>query len=290
MKTKNIFIVGCPQTGKTLLSQILNKYEKICIAEETRFLRQLSGIGRHKQMKKIGDMSNNSNVDQLIDYMYSSIRAPYWTWLKRNIDKQAFKQRLLETERSEWAIFLLLMQIYAEQTKGPIPNDIILGEETPTHLYYVPTLMKWFPQAKIIHLFRDPRALTVSRIKDAKRHHGGLRAKYPSLPSWLHDPSITPVEVLHMTKFWFDAIHLHNRYKQLYSQRYHFLRFEDMVSEPEKRIKQVCKFLNTPFEDKMLKNTVLADPSFKRVVNCWKENINTLMKVWFSIFYRKYIR
>ncbi len=45
----------------------------------------------------------------------------------------------------------------------------MLGEKTPTHYKYVPTLLEWYPEAKIIHTFRDPRAILVSQLKKMQK-------------------------------------------------------------------------------------------------------------------------
>jgi hypothetical protein len=283
MKSEKIFIVGCTRTGKTSLSQILNKSGQVCIAEETQFLRRLSSIGRHKVMTKIGDMSDDRNAEQLVDYMYSGIQVPYWIWLKRNVDKEAFGQALLMTDRSEREIFLLLMKTYLEETRGIDETDIILGEETPTHIYYVPTLFEWFPETKIIHLFRDPRAIITAQMKQVQAGYDGLKVKFPSLPGWLLDPLVAPVELLRITNAWFDAAHLHSRYERLYPQGYHLLKFEDMISEPERQVKQVCEFLNIPYESAMLEDSTIVDPDIRNAVDREQEQVNPVVGAWFSI-------
>jgi hypothetical protein len=90
------------------------------------------------------------------------------------------------------------MEVYAEVQKGKV-EDIILGKKTPTHYYYVSTLVEWFPEAKIIHTFRDQRAILVSTIKKVqKKKEGSLRAKVSHMPEWLLDLSITHISAKQM--------------------------------------------------------------------------------------------
>src|SRR5262245_27235203 len=236
MQTENVFIVGCNRTGTSLLRLILNKSKQVCIASETHFLRRLSGVGVERHLHRFAPLSDERNVTRLAEYLYSphkSWRAAYWEWLRNNVDKRQFTHRLLESDRSERAIFSVLMQIYAEQVEGIATTDLVLGEKTPTHLYYVPTLLEWFPQAKIVHMFRDPRAIIVSKLKKVGvRGREGPKKKFSATPEWLIDPLVDPIEVIHMTKAWFDAARLHMVYEQQYPQRYYLLRFEDLMSDP----------------------------------------------------------
>jgi len=37
-----------------------------------------------------------------------------------------------------------------------------IGENTPSHVNYIDTIVDWFPEAKFIHLVRDPRGVVNS--------------------------------------------------------------------------------------------------------------------------------
>lgn len=303
MNSKNIFIVGCARSGTSLLRQILNQSSQISICPETHYLHRLSSVGRRAmQMQKLGELTDDDNVERFVARIYEGQKiSTYWQWLRNNYDRQIFKQRLLETDRSERAIFSLLMRLFAEERKGGDVDSLILGEKTPAHLYYVPTLLGWFPQAKIIHTFRDPRAIAASRIKKVKQLNIGLRLIFPSAPEWLLDPFDTPVEVAHMSRDWFEAAQLHASYEKQFPENYKMIRFEDLVVEPTQQIEQVCAFLETPVESAMLDEVVVVGSSYEsqqrgpsgfdtRALERWKENLNPLARAWFSIWGRKHLK
>jgi hypothetical protein len=245
-------------------------------------------VGRHKEMTKIGDLSDDGNAAGLVEYMYA-LNAPYWVWLRRHVDKQAFRQRLLDTDKSERAIFMLLMQLYAEGTNGACQDKLFLGEETPTHIYYLPTIFEWFPEARVVHLLRDPRAIVTAQIEQVKEY-GGVTAKLRPLPRWLRDRLDAPAELLHITQKWSDAVRLHSRYERLYPQTYRLFRFEDMIAEPEGCVGQVCDFLDVPFQDRMLEGSVITDPSFRETIRQQQEGVNPWMRLWFSVVCRKQLK
>jgi hypothetical protein len=159
--------------------------------------------------------------------------------------------------------------------------------------------LEWFPNAKIIHTFRDPRAIVVSTIKKIhKNQRGSLKSKVSSAPAWLIDPLITPVETFHISQAWFDAARLHAQYEQSYPQSYRLLRFEDFISDPETQIRQVCEFLELPFQAEMLAEVVTVGSSFEnqhlgargfdqKAAERWKDHINPLVKAWFSTLGRQ---
>lgn len=303
MNNDTMFIVGCARTGSTLLRQILNRSENICIAPETHFLRRMSHVGLRKQITKIGDMTVDANVVKLVGFMYSD-KTPttgYWGWIKRNIDANSFQNFLLETDRSDRAIFTLMLLLYTEKQKGGVNEQLIIGEKTPTHLYYVPTLMEWFPNAKIIHTFRDPRGIFVSTLKRMQEGKWGLKAKYPSIPDQLINPTILPTTTLFITKTWFDAVRLHLKYKQQYGERYLLVKFEDLITNAEDQVAQICDFLNVPLQARMLDEVVVVSSSYRaqrhgpsgfdiQSANRWQDHIDPSVRAWFSVLGAKHLK
>ena len=76
------------------------------------------------------------------------------------IDPASMLRRLLETDRSDAAIYQALLQGENEEAEG-----LILGDKSGPNLYHVPTLLEWYPEAKVIHTMRDPRAVMASELK-----------------------------------------------------------------------------------------------------------------------------
>jgi hypothetical protein len=304
LATENIFIVGCNRTGTSLLRQILNKSPRVCIAPETHFLRRFSQVGLERKIEKFGTLVNDNNVYQLVAYMYTGrkqVGSSYWGWLQKHVERNYFQEKILASVRSEQAIFQALMEIYAEKQldKG---QEVILGEKTPTHYYYVPTLLEWFPKAKVIQTFRDPRAIVVSTIKKIqKKKEGGLRAKVANMPDWIIDRLVGPVEVLHISQAWLDAARLHAYYEKQYPQQYRLVKFEDIINDPENQVRQICNFLEIDFHKDMLIKVDNLNSSYytqrhstdgfdPMTIERWKNHINPIAKVWFSTLGREHLK
>lgn len=287
-----LFIVGCARSGTTLLRDILGMSARVSIAPETHYIRRFS---KHNRW---GDLHNDANLARMIDFMYSgreNAGSAYWAWLERNVDRTAFQHRLQTSDRSERGTFQVLIELYAEKTKGVVTENLVIGEKTPSHFNYIPILLHWFPNAKIIHTFRDPRAILVSELKKMrKKDREGPRRIIKSVPGWMLKPLEQPVELIHTTRSWLSAAHWHSYCKQHYPENYTLVRFEDLVTHPDQEIKRLCQFGNIDFETAMVSEVQVVGSSFqshhrgdtgfdKSTLTRWKTSLNPALLLWFSL-------
>lgn len=291
MKAEYIFIVGLPRTGAKLAINVLaGSSRKIYISPETHFVGHLIHRGLRRKMRRIGDMAQDGNVLKLVDLLYSDqVQDTYWRMLRSGhlgIDRESLLRRLLNSDRSDRGIFEAVMQAPAQAS-----GSEILGEKSPAHLYHVPTLLEWFPDAKIIHTFRDPRAVLVSELRKMER------VKPITLGARLVRPYLTFIAVMHITVAWLYAVRLDARYRRLYPGNYYLLKFEDLVSDPERSVTRLCAFLDIEFRPEML-TPAMMDSSFKngqkagygfdkQALDRWKGYVKPWMNVWFLLWARK---
>lgn len=104
------------------------------------------------------------------------------------------------------------------------------GDKTPKYIHHVPLLLQLFPHAKIIHLIRDGRDVVGSQIKSFKKNHFYERALN-----------------------WKNIIQKHQQYLQQFNlNRYQHYFYEDLIQLPEQTLKNICHFIEEPFESSML--------------------------------------
>jgi hypothetical protein len=298
MGKEYIFIVGVHRSGTTLMRRTLNHSDQIAISDENHFLGHIiPSAGARYKFRKFGDLSNDDNVHQLVDYIYSGefqksskhrFISFHWRWITKWIHKKDFLQRILDSDRSERALFIIMMQVFADHLGKPI-----MGEKTPIHFRYVPTLMEWFPDGKIIHMLRDPRAIFVSDLRRRKEAHITPPFKQLKRLDFLFKLYL----VLQTTVIWFESIQRYYKYRRVYPNNYCLVKFEDLVNAPEKHTRRVCDFLGVEFQDKMLEQKVvskgfqLGQPGFDaQAATRWKEHIDPWINDWFSFWFRKYLK
>lgn len=289
-----IFIVGVSRSGTSLMRVTLNASDQIAICRETHFLGHLiSSEGARYKFRKFGDLSDDANVRSLVTYIYSPEFArssmyrgvsSQWRWIIKRVEPAELFARILETDRSERALFSVMLQLYAER-KG----KQIAGEKTPAHIRYVPTLMDWFPEGRIIHMLRDPRAIFISELR--RRTKEAVTAPYKQLKRFraLFQLFI----LLETTWAWFESVQRYRRYQSRYPAKYFLLKFEDLVRDPECQIKQVCEFLGVDFQSAMLEQVVvsqgfgLGQAGFDaRAADRWRDYISPWINAWFRFWFR----
>lgn len=290
-----IFIVGVSRSGTTLMRMTLNASDQIAICRETHFLGHLiASEGARYKFRKFGDLRDDDNVRRLVDYIYSPEFArssmyrgvsSQWRWIIKRVEPELLLERILESDRSERALFSVMLQLYAER-KG----KQIAGEKTPAHIRYVPTLMDWFPEGRIIHMLRDPRAIFISELR-RRTKEAVSSAPYKQLKRFR--PLFQLFILLQTTWAWFESVQRYRRYQRRYPAKYFLLKFEDLVRDPEGQIKQVCDFLGVDFQSAMLEQVVvsqgfgLGQSGFDaRAADRWRDYISPWINAWFRFWLR----
>jgi hypothetical protein len=300
MKPSHIFVVGLPRSGTTLLRYVLNSSGEIAICGETHFFgsprlksyitgkflpgnehpynQSIQGHGR-KVINLIEEGGKSCEiVDRIADYLFS-INGHYWRWFQDNMSREEFEKRLGVLDLTAKNVLDLLLTIYAKEGQ-------IVGEKTPAHLYYVPTLLDWFPGAKAIHIIRDPRAVYVShrRFIDlrTKSQSYGLRRRIVS--------KVKIILLFYVTFSWARAVSLHRVYSRMFSDRYYLCKFEDLILSPTTQIQDICHFLEMDFSKSMLQ-PVFHNSSFISwdeqmsgfeisAVDRWRKQLHPLLNRW----------
>lgn len=253
MTNRHIFIVGLPRTGTKLMKNVIcANPDLLCrLTPETWYLGDLFRSGLAKSLRGLGDMRDDRNIGRLVHLMYSGqVRGTYWNVLGSeylDIPQHTMAQLLKASDRSDRAIYEVIMRAPVVASHGiAAACNAVLGDKMPGNLYHVPQLFEWFPDARIIHTFRDPRAILVSewrKLSDRKTE--GL--KYV-----LAKPLKSIAVVLYVTITWLYAVRLHRLYSLQYPERYRLIRYEDLVMEPEKTVREICAFLDFKFQVAML--------------------------------------
>jgi len=241
-----IFIIGCGRTGSNLLEQILNNHSKIKLVPEMHFMTFWKK-GLTDRLDKIGTFKKDKNLKKAIDLMYSGkLIGDYWS--KIDIDKKELYEKFSSSDRSYRALMEIIMKEHAK-----INGKTHYGAKFPVHFSYLPTLFEWFPNAKAIHMIRDPRAIFASELKKDEKPSFPLKEKNP-----LYGYGI----LLYVLFQWKWAVSSHGRYKKKYLDKYRICKFEDLILEPENTIEDICNFLEVDFESEVL-DVVMRGSSFE---------------------------
>jgi hypothetical protein len=136
-----------------------------------------------------------------------------------------------------------LLKAYAARSGADV-----WGEKTPDHLIHVPNLMGAFPDAAVLAITRDPRDVYLSQ---------------QPMP-WNRD---TIVETAWTWRTYARRV---ERYRSAYGDRFHDLRYEDLLRHPERELRRICRLLAVDFNPAMLSFHERADAALS--AEPWKRN------------------
>ena len=293
-----IFVVGVSRSGTTLMRSVLNRSDAIGITRETHFMGHLLRTeGARYKFRRFGPLSSDENVRRLVDFIYSQdyhkssgLRkvSSHWRWLIRRVDRAYFLERVLASDRSERALYKLILELFAERR-----DKAIAGDKTPINVRFVSELMEWFPGAHFVHMMRDPRAIYASEVR--RREKKPMSTPYKQLRSFT---ILLKIFILvQVTLVWLESIRSAYAYRKQYPDNYLLVRFEDLVCEPADTIREVCHFVGVDFAAEMLQQSVVSD-GFRagaegfdaRAATRWQEVIEPWANKWFTLLLQKHLR
>jgi hypothetical protein len=243
-----IFIVGLPRSGSTLWLNIFAQNPDILRMGEMLFLTPWRKDFRYFLRKEIGDLSSDENVEKMADLIFSDQKiigltgSFWWNEMGRINDphlKKVIQERIKESDRSIESIFKSIVEEVSAY-KGYKRFCV----KFPVYPNFLPRLRKWYPESKIVHIVRDPRAMAVSKMNDP----GGTQMRLQRRP-WMKF-FYRQLMIIFVIIQYIWTSRLHSRFKTL--PNYALFRYEDLLSEPEIVVKRLCEFTGTAFVPEML--------------------------------------
>jgi len=217
-----IFIVGIGRSGTTLLQELLDSHTQIAAPPECDFVAYL--------YPKFGKIKSYSEQDiyKFIDALFS--QPIIQTWL---LNKEELTAKLIAAKHLLNYQVLCKMVFY--QTRRDKSNIILFSDKFPEYSLFTKKLLKIFPEAKFVHIIRDPRDNANSRIKS-------LPYKNTFFNAWNWLGFNTSIE----------------KVKYKYPAKFFTIKYEAMVQNVEETLKSLCTFLQVPYEDGMRHNKFAA--------------------------------
>jgi hypothetical protein len=242
------------------MRHVLNDHSAVALCDETHYMGHvISSAGMRQYFARFQPLADDANVERLVAHVHSPGFRKYsrfkdlgwqWTWLVDSVPREELRAALLDSDRSEAGVFNAVMQLYGRRRGASI-----LGEKTPIHLRWAEELLTWYPDSKIIHMMRDPRAVHVSDLK--RRREQQKRAPvYRVIRKF--GPAFEMLTTAETSWMWADSARRALHMAGLFPKRYLIVRFEDLVRDPDTVTRKLCSDLGIPFEERMLERTVVS--------------------------------
>lgn len=225
MLYRPVFIVGCSRSGTTLLGSMLGVADECIVTPESQFLIEAFRISR-----SFSDNKEGKSFNKIADFIVNHWRFKLWGL--KDLNAELVKG----TDVAE--IMSCLITGYAKQQKKI--NTSVWIDHTPTHVKWILDIIKFFPNAKFIHIVRDGRAV----MNSVKKLDWGLTS---------------PQEI---SQWWAQQISLGFLAEQKVPDRIMRIKYEDLLYNSDQILKQVCNFLNLKYRSEMLSGVGFQKPSY----------------------------
>lgn len=136
-------------------------------------------------------------------------------------------------------------------------KSIISCEQTPKNMYYLHEILEYFPDAKVINMVRDQRDVLLSQKNKWKRRFLGASVipLSEAIRSYInYHPVLT-------AKVWNSS--LEHSAKFIHNTKVRIIKFEDLLTNAETVVKELCQFLQIDFQKEMLKVPVVGSSTQK---------------------------
>jgi hypothetical protein len=221
-----VFIGGCPRSGTTLLGALLGAPEHCLAVPESQFKIEF--------LKNRNNKKNSSDIRESLQKKMQNQRSHNW-WC---ISKKPGLFSGFKADASYKELIIHAIKTYGEYVGKK--DCIYWIDHTPSNKNYLHTLRSIFPNSKAIHLIRDGRAVAASILN---RDWG-------------------PNSIIGAAHWWMEHVSLglaaENGLGKDYILR---VRYEELVSQPERSLKRICSWLDIDYHPEMAKGGGFKAPA-----------------------------
>lgn len=253
MVDRPIFIVGASRSGTALLRSSLNKHPDVHIAGETHFFDDL------RLSTPTGEPLDADQRQPVVDLFRGLSHRPYGFggdpdrgWL----EEATLVERAEARGGSADDFFAAWCELEGLHDDDVVPRR--WGEKTPRHVYRIPDLHQAFPDAQIVAMVRDPRAVVAS-YRDWSNRTGLSPDREPGeegLDEAVAAESQRVQQSYHPvlgTLLWRATVQRAAAARTtLGPDRVRVVRYEDLVTEPHMVLKDLAGWLGEDFHEDMV--------------------------------------
>jgi hypothetical protein len=259
MNCPNFYILAMGRSGTTLLQNLLDSHPNIVVPPESFFVLHL-----YTKYKYTTNWCDKTIALFIKDVYTDRPFRLFWRIPRQNLES-AFHTSSRPTSFKEACNI-----VRSSYKMSFLEKSIcLIGDKNPLYSIFTNRILSVSPNAKIIHVVRDPRGTINSQIYTFKRK-----------------------DVLALGYIWSSYNKKIQKLKHRYPNQYLLIKYEDLIINTEKKAQEICSFLEIPYDIKMLsyredlverfqqysmslkgKHTSLMKPIDKTIIEKWKKSL-----------------
>lgn len=199
-----VFVAGIERSGTSLIYALLASHPNLAMTRRTNLWTHF--------YQQYGDLSRAENLERCLAGMLR-----YKRLVRLKPDPERIRREFWQGDPTYARLFALLEEHHAERLGKSRWGDKSLNTER-----YADPIFAAYPNARILHMIRDPRDRYASALTRWKVSRGGVGAG---------------------TAMWLSSINLARRNQKCYPDRYMIVRYETLASQPEATLREICAFI-----------------------------------------------
>ena len=214
---RELFVVGSPRSGTTLVAGLLNLLPGVWIGKETGFIPRLFAGG----MESLHEW-DTPRLETIVARVNAYLRREKWA---ASATVAGFRQFRSETGSPGYPG--LIRYVWSLEVPAAKPRPSVVGDQSPGYVLAIPLLEQLFPEAGYLHVVRDPRVVVASVLP---LHFGA------------HSAAIAALDWNEAAAGWWAAE------RRIPAARRFEIRYEDLVAEPVATLQAIAAFLGVGAE------------------------------------------
>lgn len=257
-----LFVCGASRSGTALLRSSLNRHSRIYVAGETHYFDDLR--------LTLDPVVPLAPLDRrrVEDFFLALAHRPYGhggTSRQSRMERGQLRERAARPGGTADDYFEAYCRLSAE-LEGARPSRVRWGEKTPRHVFRLPEMLSAYPDAVAVVMVRDPRGVVASYRDWSNRGGFDLEAdpEHARVLRVEQERTRASYDPVLATLLWRLTITAARRAERTFGdQRVRIVRYEDLVSAPERTLQWLADWLGLDYEPAML-DVPLHNSSFSR--------------------------
>jgi hypothetical protein len=261
-----IFVVGTPRSGTTLTAKILGRHSEIFMPGETHFFDDIFA-----QRKELGNPSDPHVMDKIaekLSTLYVRYNEPND---QARVDRTLFSdQTFIDALKSTCSSYEDVLSLFME-SQLLSEGKTRWGNNAPRDIFNIHDILAFYPDAKIIICVRDIRDFLAS-YRDRWKV---IPAEHAKRVKQIYHPILTSL-------LWKSSVRLLPTIRKLVpDENCLIVKYENLVTFPERTVKAICSFIDERFEPRMLAvethNSSFSNSDsgiFSTSVNRWPDSLS----------------
>lgn len=233
-----VFVTGASRSGTTMLARMLGAHSEVMTFNELHYFGSIWDPTDHERQ------FSGRELSEIAALLLARQTNGLWGGRPSDVER-AWGRRLVRELSTEQCTAAGLYAAVLKQLSQDAGKSFAC-EQTPRNIFYARRLLDIYPNAHVVHIVRDPRAVLASQKNRWKLRR--LGADHLPVSEMLRNRvNYHPVT---MGQLWMKSTEEASRL--LDHPRFMLVRFEDLVADPKASSRRICGSLGLNYESGML--------------------------------------